>query len=589
MRIETLQSKTLEVFLEEKSLILSIPRNQRRYSWKREQLEEFFFDIKELIDTNKTHYLGVVSLVKKDDTDFMNSYEVVDGQQRITTSLILISAIRDIYIALDREEKAKELQKDFLSSKRSGNIVPKLKPLNIDVTTLKSIVDVNIGKGNNIELRREEIILEKNRGRCFKKIENPNINMIEAYNYFYNEIIEMTINLELENEKIDFIEKIISAFRQLEIIMISSRDLESIFSFFDSLNNRGMQLKRIDIVKNNLFEVVAKNISGYEDEIENLWDKLILELDGLDENKFLKYYYMCVENNKIIPIKEIPKVYKVYFSEINNFEEMEYELNKIINYAKIFSILFNKNDISSNDEDYIRNIKFINKLGQQACHSFLMDYLYVESDVHKRCVVTKSLEKMILKRVICKESVKGLDGIFKDLINLRIKIDNKYVYDKDIIIKKIKEYSEFTSEFEMNFLTRNAGRDEITNYILRRFEYNLKNNNGSLDKIIKSRKLVNIEHILPSDYSEEWAKELKISKEKYKEINNKIGNLILLDMDINSSIKKSKFNKKLKAYEKSDLSQIKNLIENYNIWNEKSIDKRGKEILNNIKELFSDC
>ena len=105
---------------------------------------------------------------------------------------------------------------------------------------------------------------------------------------------------------------------KLDVILIKSDDIESIFLFFESLNNRGLQLSKMDIIRNVLLKIVSERFSESLSEFGDLWDKLVTTLDGHDEIKFLKYYFMCTKENKII--KEI--------SSSNSYDEFILKIKK---------------------------------------------------------------------------------------------------------------------------------------------------------------------------------------------------------------------------------------------------------------------
>ncbi|AZR72161.1 hypothetical protein BBF96_01375 [Anoxybacter fermentans] len=496
--------------------------------------------------------------------------------------MLLISALRDFYIALNELDCAEGIQKEYLLAVDTRQVFNKLTPCKIDTYTFENIVNINEGEGKIISLKFDNNIrLEANGFRRVKKSDKYiNKNILFTYEYFYKNIFKKYQSIKNKGAKREFLLDLEESLKKLEIILIISENIESLFLFFDSLNNRGLQLSQIDIIRNNLLKTISS--SKFKDDVEEfsyLWDKLVVSLDNFDGVKFLKYYFMCTKENKIFSSKELPDRYNHYFEEIDNKIQMKNEIEKMIDYAKIYTKLFDKSEEISNDKEYIKNVKRINELGQQACHSFLMDYFYNVSDENRRNKITSYIEKMMFRRIICNYSTKKLDGIFRDFIKLRTESENRYIYDDQKIIEAIKRNSPNDEEFRNMFINREWGRDNVTNYTLRKYEYYLTNQNGGVIHTLKSRKDVNIEHVMPEKYSEAWKKKLAIPEEKYQEYVSKIGNLILLEFDINTSVKDSLFaiKKNDQNYGRSTLKQVKQIIE-YSDWNLDVIDKRTEQL-----------
>lgn len=582
-RIHSEDDKTIKDLLESNSLIFRIPINQRKFSWGNEQLEMFFEDLKGIIGGDNRHYLGVLSLIVKecDDINF-NCYEIIDGQQRTTTIILFVAALRDIYYALRDEIKAKKIQENYLSALSIRKCFNKLQVSRLDSFTFNKIVNINVGDGTDILLDDcPSIACKRNKCRTIDYSSNDyvNIKMYNAYRYFFNEILLEIERFDTIDDKKNYLLDLEESLAKLDVILIKSDDIESIFLFFESLNNRGLQLSKMDIIRNVLLKIVSERFSESLSEFGDLWDKLVTTLDGHDEIKFLKYYFMCTKENKIIKEKDLPSYYDTYLKKYTMKNDLRLEIDRMRKYSILYTKLFTKEVISTSDEIYVRNIKMINQLGQQACHSFLMDYMYYVSDESRLDYITSLIEKMMLRRIVCSRSTKQLDGIFRDIIKTKFK--NGYEYNDteiyNIIIDNIPSDVEFANTLKEKVWDAN----EITNYILRKFEYELSGKSLSKEFVIRSRKDVHIEHIIPVNFDSEWPKELNLQGEKsqYDILTSKLGNLILLEFDINTSIKDSLFNVKLAKYRESTLKQVQIFINEFDKWNEEKINERTENLV----------
>src|SRR5699024_12018243 len=97
--------------------------------------------------------------------------------------------------------------------------------------------------------------------------------------------------------------------KRLQIIVITSRDVEFLYMCFDTINNRGLQLSKMDIIRNKLLSIITNISESSVTNISRLWDELVIILDELDVSRFLKYYYMCSQE-KILSSNELPNRYR---------------------------------------------------------------------------------------------------------------------------------------------------------------------------------------------------------------------------------------------------------------------------------------
>ncbi len=452
--------------------IYCIPINQRQYSWRKEQYEEYWNDIVSVLDdVEKRHYLGVITLVKKEKVGIRpDEYEVIDGQQRIITTLLFIAALRDIYVKIGDVKKAQKIHSSYLIFETARDYYERVESSKIDDFTLKSLVNIQ-------SEMIDEINIDDNTFRTIDidPSEFVNNNMIDAYKFFCKNIFEEFEKRDKDKEYLIRVEELLS---KIEVITVVSDDIANIFLYFDSLNNRGLQLNQMDIIRNKFFNIIKKKFKNDMDLFGEYWDRLVTVLDGYDCVKFLKYFYMC-EENAIFSSKELPKKFETLFDSIEMLKDMENLILKIIEYAKIYTKLFSKE--LKNDEENLY-IKEINFLGQQACYSFTMDYFYYVKDVERRIRILKNLTIMNYKRTICNTSTKTLDGIFRKMI--MAKKENKEIYDDDEIIELILSNTPNENEFKKELKNKIWDKDNATLYTL----YLLNNKQVTFEQIENKQK-----------------------------------------------------------------------------------------------------
>lgn len=573
---------------------MNIPLNQRKFDWNMAEVEDYWEDFQQVLDSDTKHYLGVLSFIITDDkVDTKRAdgsiYEVTDGQQRIITTSLLISALRDVYLALDNEEAAIKIQKTYLICDEIKKIYDQITVSKLDAYTFSKLVNVHeidVKKFNLVE--DKTITLAKNGGRKIKGDSGEYINpkITDTYKFFYNEIVEKYNSLTDSQEKEDFLTNIETGLRSLQIIMITSRDPNFLYMFFDTINNRGLQLNKMDIIRNKLLSLISKLNMNRVSDIGELWDELVINLDNQEVSRFLKYYYMCSQD-KILNANELPDKYEQLFKSLGNYTKIKNELERMIDYASIYRKLFDNAEVTLVAADYKKSISNINDIGQQACYSFLMDYFYHVKEEARRNSITKALEKLMFRRVVCKSSTKELDGVFKNLMKEgKSSNSNNTDYDDEKILELIKSNNPKEEDFSYSFKNKAWDRNNLTNYVLRQVEYQLIDDQSEYWNVIKSRKEVHIEHIAPDTHNDHWLKYLGLETNKYKEYVSKIGNLVLLKAELNIKAKQKPFaEKKSEYYSKSKLKQVGE-ISNYHQWSTKEIDERTKVLYDKCKKLW---
>lgn len=531
-------------------IIIEVPVNQRKYSWGLDQVEQYWEDIKKTKDKEDgRHYLGVISLITKEKLSIdLTKYELIDGQQRLITTLLFVAALRDISLSIGDAEIAEKIQKKYLCADTNRKLYPKLSACKIDTYTFDNIVNISLDelRDNLKSIDEHSKTLNKEKqidlfNRTLKENEEEPISkkIIDAYKYFFKEISnELSITKDVDDKNV--LLDMLDILSKIEIIEVISDNISNMFLYFDSLNNRGLHLNSMDIIRNNFFKVISEKFNDKIGEYGELWDTLVLKLDGFECGKFLKYYLMC-EQAIICSAKDLPAKYDDLFKEIEEEAVMSKQVRKMMDYAQIYIKIFDK----SSDIEYLNKINF---LGQQACHSFIMDYFYYVKDSSRRDFILQQIEKMIFRRIICGSSTKQLDGIFREIIknkkmdeiSLSFNFNDKEI--EKLIIKNTPDENQFNNAFK----TREWGKDNITFYTLYKYE---KYVNSDFDISLNKIK-AEYEIILVSSDS--------------KKFNSNLGNIILIENDILNNEEASNIHKNgtiiSSLYEKTKIQSVQTLL-----------------------------
>ena len=268
-------------FIGNSDTVFIIPPFQRHYSWDEEQCCELFDDILDSIKKDKSHYIGnIVYYVGENDRAGFNEYILVDGQQRITTILLLLCAIRSKLSA----EEAKRLEKKFL--------------INEDETDEKYRVKL---KQTDNDLRVFEKIIT-NSVLSSKERENK---LFKNYNYFIDRLADFDEEMAV---------KFYNSTANLDIVDLNlkiEKDLEAVQKIFEKINSTGKELSVADLIRNYLL------ISNNFDEQKRLYDNYWVKIENLyqDKEKISEFakHYLITKRGIWAEEKKMYNTFKLYF------------------------------------------------------------------------------------------------------------------------------------------------------------------------------------------------------------------------------------------------------------------------------------
>ncbi len=244
-------SLTLKQLFGNADALYQIPRYQRPYSWGDEQLEKLWDDLKEARENEPNYFLGSIITAKPESAS--NYIDVVDGQQRLTTLLILLCVYRDLY---------PNINSDILDTD----------PFAIDANTIKTSIKFNdrferlrLKTHSNHESEFQNIVLQDGRSilnsrplkKELKREEDPKFKFMNTASFFTEKLEELG---EVEAGK--FINYL---FNSVKIIRIDCQSVSFAIKLFQVLNDRGLDLSNSDLIKSYLIGEIHKK---YEKDIE---------------------------------------------------------------------------------------------------------------------------------------------------------------------------------------------------------------------------------------------------------------------------------------------------------------------------------
>lgn len=547
-----------------------VPRFQREYSWTREKISELWDDITsnitidhdDLSIKHEEYFIGSLVLIGNDKSISM---QIVDGQQRLTTLTILLSALCQRFIEINKQNIAQSIQENYIAGKDDdGDEYFKLEnetPKPFFQTTIQHI-DKQEGTPSSEE---EKTLLSSYR---------------EFYSYTSRESLRRNFNWT--NISDELYETALKAIRDqvvkyLKIIFITVSEEDEAYTIFETLNARGMDLSFVDLIKNKVFKKF--NTTHPDDFAKTKWKELrktIVSRDNIGGlETFVRHWWIAQYN-----YTSKDNVYK-HFKKLWNNNEIDPRdfLNELVNdaalYVKISSPLAEDYKKQEEQEVY-KSLAALKNFNISQQRPFILSLLKSWEKSNLKLSDVKSILSFIEKfhfsfNAICSMRPSGIEGSYstaaRQLIDAPDKESAREVIEE--LRQKLKSRLPNEDKFREGFLKlkylRNYSKDKkIIQYIFGYFE--------SVNQVASELRpdSITLEHILPqSSGTEDYV--------------GAIGNLLPLGKDLNEKAGDKEISEKIEYYEKSQFSLTRQFTAKHpSQWGK-------KEIIDRTVELAQEC
>lgn len=546
--------------------IFEIPLFQRNYNWTVDNCKELYDDIIKSYDDNTSHFIGIFIHYNSSVSSLKTSNVLIDGQQRLTTIMLLLCAIRDV---TDDENLKKCIDKDFIYNTNNNiRFRFKLKQNNFDNDNFEKVL------GNKIESIQTKSKIYINYSKFISWI-SGDINRIDL-----NKLLECIKRMEA-----------------VEIIL-NNDNIENVQQIFEKINSTGQPLSAADLIRNYLL------FTGNMQEQQELYNKwtCIEKIVGVNNiTQFVKAYTIRY-SYEVITSRNIYSDFKNQFKTWSHEKILDDMLKYSIYYAIIKENTYYKYDldynvvVENNDDRHINNtLKLLDALGTDdliPLFMMLFDELYRNNKSKLDEILELILEFMIRYRVVQPSAGGGamqakIYGIMRSINDKLCPLTVKGIYAKlssyDSDASRYPTDSQFIAHLKENMLSKN-GRVLLYQYARRR-NYEIMDFDSN----------VTLEHLMPQtiDPSKEegkwWINNL--GKNKYKEIQEKytdcIGNYALLTRGLNASISNGPWPSKRKEMLVKAFDSETRKVAGVSKWNEKSIKERNDKLSNEIKQYIT--
>ncbi len=540
---------------------LRIPSYQRRYSWEEEQFEDLWRDLND-ISQGGGHFFGTIVFMSGTHVaGGTNEIDIVDGQQRITTVSILLCAIRDHlrnkYDEDEIQQRVETINEDLWIVDRDGERQGMRLTLgNLDRESYQSLVNGYIDE-----------------------IENGKIT--SSYEFFRGRLDTDCNDL---GEVKDLHDRILD---RLIYVSITAKGHSEAYQLFETMNNRGLSLSPIDLMKNYLLMKASERENTDEDRVEDLWGDIIKNIDSLSGihdsgETFFRQYFMSSRllgiNQKITKSKLYDPTFTDTIDETDDIAELLEDIREKSNlFRKLIQQDISRFSDSENSE--------INRLLRDAeivsitPFTFFLRAFSETGDVDSLKEIIRRSNALLIRRQICDRNTGPHDTIFNHLAQNAFESDDPLQYMRDYLESEGRFPND--EQFKRHFAQEDFSRTDRTKYILSKIEEDHFGHGGM--EVVESRYRVHIEHILPErpgkNLTKLWLEPFSISDDEHDDFKKRIGNLTLLEEDPNIRASNRSLKKK-KGYYTEEATDFKmtHELQNKEQWSISDIETRSERL-----------
>lgn len=500
-----------------------IPRFQRPYSWQKEEVEELLNDI---IENEENYFIGSI-VTYKSNGDFKG---IVDGQQRLTTLILVLSAVK--YIATDLlNNDLAEGTSIYLERK---NDINKNTPTINTETSYPTYQKIITGEYLNQELNpvclEEKQILEI-------------FEFIKCYiNKYLDSFVSKMTNLERKNEvKNGKLLALRNKILNLVVIYIELDDEDDAYTIFETLNTRGMDLSNEDLIKNYVMQKLDTRSSVLDTPKDN-WNNLAQYITNSKDSLSSFLLYQWISHNGVCAQKDL---FKNIRKKYNSKQSVKKYIENLESDKIAFRYIRTQNsakELGLNDKKIFCSLQALSMFKVKQHTSAIM---LVIREYKNQKISLKQLQQFITKiekfhfkyNTITSSRTSATSSVYKNFIAKYNKlvddsnIKNQYIRDFKFPSELIPSKEDFISNFKkIYFINDYTKYKKIIRYILEKIE-----NYHITHTVPIAYDQYTIEHLIPQD---------KIGKFSELEI-GQIGNLIFVTKDVQDKLKNKTLKDKL--------------------------------------------
>lgn len=556
------EKKTLKGLLATDEQQFRIPPYQRPYSWTTDQVDDLWGDLVDSLGSG--HFIGSIVVAAEDE----NRPQVIDGQQRLTTLMLLMSVLRDQFHQLGMAQNVQRLDKRFTSDDMAeGDAYFKFRTGNANWEIFRDFV-----LRRPLDTERKPMTSVDSLDPEVRARNQPLIDNHRRLRDRLNIDLESLATDELRRQRLVTLEK--ALLEGVELVYIQVNDLGDAFLLFETLNDRGLQLSAADLLKSHVLGEIARRAGEEDVDTAALqWDGMLQDLGSdVDVSRFLRHYLLT----------SAPKVKKDDIFGLFKKRVAEHGPQTVLADLRIAAKSYGQFEHPDRlgDSAAARVLTDLKRLRAVTCYIALLPARrYLSEDDF---VDYARLAEVLTYRY---SSIVGLGtNELERQYHLAAKtlVDSKgaeLAASRKILVEAMPDSEQFRVAFER----ASMGRQYLLKYTLQKIEQSLSPQH---EKMIDVSTLVHIEHIMPQTLSEDWTHQLGKAAEQHASYVNRWGNLTLLRAALNGGASNKTFANKKPYYQDSQV-RLTRKLNSHSTWGVSQIDERQRWLAEIADTLWS--
>ena len=537
----------------------AVPAFQRDYSWEEEQLDELWQDIQHMQQRKTQHFMGYLVLQSADD----KSFQIIDGQQRITTIALIIIAVLARFNELiernidaeDNKKRKEETHKRYLGV--------------FNVVTLTTSAKLSLNRNNNNHFR-DIVDLPYGIPRA-RGIIATNRKLNKTFEFFYKKLAPYS------SKTLAQLIEVLGDGLLFTTITVSD-DLDA-FMVFETLNARGIHLSAPDLLKNYLLSTLNPGEKSHAiEDFESLWIRTLEQLGETNFTAFLRSY-----EGMFAKLRHKKELYRYLKDCINSDTQVMPYIKSLKEYSSVYAALQNPDDSfwkEYGNGKYLEcteDLRVLKLFNIKTPLSLLMA-AYRKYDVRHFNALVKLLAVVSVRyNVICQKSANEQEALYNITANAVMSEGGLLFADlkKQLANSVYPSDDEFFSAFAKKTLPARKSPKKII-YLLKAISKHSGAGSLPLDNFT-------LEHVLPYKPTDKWQEYFGI--DTYHEAIDRLGNFALLPARQNRHAGRDDFAEKKAILQESGLT-INRQIAAYGDWNIDSINKHQKWLARQAKTVW---
>lgn len=552
----------MELILQSQGSQFVIPVYQRNYTWTTgKEVKQYFEDLKAVLSGQYTkHFMGIMIYLDTPISFSSREFSVIDGQQRLTTTFLLLYAVKEIMVSKGMTQEANALNNQYLTNPYAvDKLKYKLKPLVADDEVYQKIVTGDIAG-----------------------ITETKSNVYKNYIWLKENIEKLLGQFSLND--------ILMAMNKLYIVCVPISQDDYPQKIFESINATGAKLTASDLIRNFMLMPI---LSDKQEEYYAKYWKRLEELLTSDSKKLEAFFrlYLAAKNRTLPNKTAVYNIFVDWFNKNKDILGIEGIFKDIVKYAEYYYTIY-KQDIKSIDKkirDSVREFRYI--LSEMPAPLFMELYSLTQKGLvtlEQFNTIMSMTNTYLIRRALCGLDTSDITRLFPSLLN-------------DIVNECNKDYSKLIDSFKRNLVNKNKGNSmempddvKLYNSVINANMYNLRitvrmffdklelsNNPAPVDLSALS-----IEHLMPQTPTQEWYEALGVDEETYQRNLHRLGNLTLATKPDNSKMSNKVWQYKNEVLASTSHLKINEAILKKDKWTINDIDERTVALIQKIKELY---